>query len=335
MNSERSIRLRRRGSMTFDPSPQDIDTITANGSAPNYEYTTSPQSDSVSPHLGRSQHPWTGSGTGTGRQHHIYFSPHFPSDKSWMARRGPPPSGVIDHTVHYGDGNPNHQRIGTFVCSIENGLTEYLEDLRSSAYLSRDRWDDASERHSNATMLIELTPKIQNEMNEYAQMVAEASTASFFLDCKGLAVSPNTLERFNEIRETCKNEGTNGCLVYSNAIKTRRSSRGSIFSSWKSSNAEEKKGEGAMRYYIDHSRLVDTQATRESLRQVAEKLEELSESTTIRSRDIHGPLKGFAIPRGISTYAVDQDELDELSSCDPVVLTYSVDSGIFTRKPTC
>ncbi|WWD00092.1 hypothetical protein V866_007000 [Kwoniella sp. B9012] len=294
MYPEQSIRHRRRGSTSFDPSPQDIDTITANGSAPNYEYTTSPQSASVSPHLGRSQLPWTGPGSGTGRPHYIYFSPHLPSDKSWMARHGPPPSGVIDHTVHYGDGTPNYQRIGTFVCSIENGLRQYLEDLKSSAYLSRDRWGDASERHSNATMLSELTPKIQNEMNQYAQTVADASADSFFLDCRGLAVSPNTLERFNEIRDTCRNERTNGCLVYSNAIKTRRGSRGSIFSGWMSSNAEEKKG--AMRSYIDHSRLVDTQATCESLRQVAEKLEEMSESTMIRSRDIHGPLRGFAIP---------------------------------------
>ncbi|OCF59303.1 hypothetical protein L486_03806 [Kwoniella mangroviensis CBS 10435] len=330
MNSEQSIRLRRRGSTSFDPSPQDIDTMAANGSAPTYESATSPQSDSVSPHLGRSQPPWTGSGEG--RKHHIYFSPHFPSDKSWMARYGPPPSGVIDHTVHCGDGIPNNQSINTFVCTIENGLGKYLEDLRSSAYLSRDRWGDASERHSNATMSIELTPKIQNEMNEYAQMVADASTGSFFLDCKGLAVSPNSLERFNEIRDTCRNEGTKGCLVYSNAIKTRRSSRGSIFPGWTSSTAEEKKW--TMRCYIDHSRQVDTQATHESLRQVAEKLKELSESTTIRSNDIHGPLKGFAIPREVSTYAVEQGVLDELKSSDPVVLTNSVDSGVFTRRPT-
>ncbi|WVQ68762.1 uncharacterized protein L199_006971 [Kwoniella botswanensis] len=213
MYPEQSIRLRRRGSTSFDPSPQDIDTITANYCAPSYEDTTSPQSDSVSPHLGRSQLPWTGQGQ-------------------------------------------------------EQGSCSLAEHFRT----------------------------------------------------------------INEIRDTCRNDGTSGCLVYSNAIKTRRSSRGSIFSGWTSSNAEEKKG--AMRSYIDHSRLVDTQATCESLRQVAEKLEELSESTTIRSRDIHGALKGFGIPRGISTYTVDQIVLDELSSCDPVVLTYSVDSGVFTRRPT-
>ncbi|WVW78939.1 hypothetical protein I302_100902 [Kwoniella bestiolae CBS 10118] len=316
---------RRTTGESFDPSLRDLSIR----EPPPPDFNTATSSTALSP-------TFRSSITEHNKPNYVYLSPHLPSDKGWLSRTVIPRTDLLRHSTHYGSSNADTsrryaiQQVKALTNSIINGLETYCGDLKDSA-----RCDT-----------IGYTAGTEDQMARLTQRLADDAVERWCGDCEGIVVPPSVLDEFNEVKQQTQTEGTVGCLIYSKDIQTLRPIS-PVMSVWNSVTSSlfhndevadpiaNSQGGSAptMRLYIGYSPHTDPNETRDALKQVAERLNELSQSTTIKSEDIHGPLRAFGAIRGLSTRAVDQAFLNRFTSCDPVVLG-SDSTSVFARRST-